>query len=854
MSGTRTAQSPAEADSTAKGRLRSTSQAVAGFLKRIPFSITLAVVLVITSIVTNTIFGAEGGETLDTWGAGAITTIDIGEWWTVFTALFIPADGFQLIAGVILVILLLGVAERKMGTVRTILAFLVTGALGIALGVLIQWAGGTIGEWWSVTSGLDTTLDPLTGVVGALVTATAYMSALWRRRVRVMALAFVLVFALYDGDSSNTYRLIAGFVGYLLGAVLTRNPSTLSLRRSSHGETRTLLATIISITAIGPVVALVNGNGLTPFSFGSFLFHDDLPDYATIVAKCDASTAAAVTDACREQLVLVNANGAGSIILSLVPVALLLLAGWGLNNGRRFAMWLAIGVNVAIVLFAQSSFEAAGAAELTTGIDVSFGTIEIIAWLLAAVLLPLVLIVILLVNRRHFQIRAPRGVLGRFWLTVGIAFFGLAALYFAVALLNTALFFPSPTPFDILLDTGRRFIPIHFAINYGTVIVTDQPFLFAFKQFIGVVFWLVFVIAAIILMRAHASSVTVADAQHARQLIRRHGGGTLGFMGTWPGNVYWFSTDGEAAVAYRVINDIAITMSDPIAAPDRAEATIREFTAFCDSNSWTPVFYSVHPQYLPIFESMGWLHMSVGEETLVRTTGLELAGKPWQKVRQALNRGIKEGLTTVWTTWDELPLPTVSAINAISEEWVSEKELPEMGFTLGAMEELKDPEVKLMLAVGPDGAVQAVTSWLPVYRDGKPVGWTIDFMRRTDESMNGVMEFLIASAALHMKEQGDEVLSLSGAPLATKPDGAQAPEQSAVITRVLEFLAKSLEPAYGFSSLFRFKAKFNPEYETISMAYPDALQLPAIGIAIGRAYVPEMSPKEAVALVRTLTK
>ena len=95
-------------------------------------------------------------------------------------------------------------------------------------------------------------------------------------------------------------------------------------------------------------------------------------------------------------------------------------------------------------------------------------------------------------------------------------------------------------------------------------------------------------------------------------------------MATWPGNVAWFSDDGESAVAYRVINGIAITMSDPICAPEHDGRVIREFAAFCDANSWVPVFYSVHPQYLPVFDELGWQHMSVGEETLVRTSGLEL--------------------------------------------------------------------------------------------------------------------------------------------------------------------------------------------------------------------------------------
>ena len=431
----------------------------------------------------------------------------------------------------------------------------------------------------------------------------------------------------------------------------------------------------------------------------------------------------------------------------------------------------------------------------------------------------------------------------------------LAVAYYVIGLSTIDEYWPSATAGDLFVDTLKRFVPPHFLAVVDPIVLPGHDLTSVAFQAVGPLFWAVFIVAAVVLMRQTRSEMGFADRLRARALIRRHGGGTLGFMGTWPDNVYWFSEDRDAVVAYRVINGVAITMSDPICPPDAAGRVIREFAAFCDANSWVPVFYSVHPQYLPVFDELGWQHMSVGEETLVRTTGLELTGKPWQKVRQALNRGIKEGMTTVWTSWDELPLATVAEINAISEEWVAEKELPEMGFTLGGMAELKDRDVRLMLAVGPDGRMQAVTSWLPVYRDDGVVGWTIDFMRRADGSMNGIMEFLIASAALHMKEEGAEVLSLSGAPLAAKPlaPGEEPPEPTPM-TRLLEFLGKTLEPAYGFSSLFRFKAKFNPEYETISMAYPDPLALPTIGVAIGRAYLPEVSAKEAVALVRTLTK
>ena len=171
------------------------------------------------------------------------------------------------------------------------------------------------------------------------------------------------------------------------------------------------------------------------------------------------------------------------------------------------------------------------------------------------------------------------------------------------------------------------------------------------------------------------------------------------------------------------------------------------------------------------------------------------------------------------------------------------------------MAELKDPDVRLYLAFGADGGLQAVTSWLPSWRDARVVGWTIDFMRRADDSMPGIMEFVIASAAQHMRDEGVEVLSLSGAPLATKPvEDGDGPADQTAMDRLLALLAHTLEPAYGFASLFAFKSKFNPTYETIYMAYPDQLALPAIGNAIGKAYLPDANAREYVALARTLVR
>lgn len=817
-----------------------------------PASVALAAVVLITSIVTGTLWMAAtiSGDSL-VWAAGVSTTIRAGYWWTPFTALFVPEDPIQVVVCVLLALTLFAIAERLLGTARAVGAFLITGVLGITIGVFGQWAAANAGELLARKTEFDFTLDPTIGIIGALVAASAFSSALWRRRIRLLTFAAIIMFVLYNGDQNNVYRLVAALLGLALG-VLFRRGRLQRIRRSSHAETRTLVAAIIGITALGPLAALLPPGGLGPFSFIAALFQNDQADPASVLAKC----AAAYTSNCRDELALVSVQGLGPLLLSLLPLVLLVVTAIGLRRGRHFALVLGIVVNAAMIVL---PFTALPGGDISVDVDSVADlapAIEVLIWILAALLVPLASIVLLIVTRRQFQIRAPREAVVRFTILVVVSFALLGIAYLVAGLATLTGFVPDATIGDVLVSTLRRFVPAGFESVLGPVIVPRSLWVTLLYQWVGPVFWIIFVLAALRLYRATSTGRTMGDELHFRELLQAGGGGTLGFMGTWPGNVYWFSQEGDAAVAYRVINGVAITLSDPVCHPARAEQTIIDFIAFCDANSWTPVFYSFHEPYLAVFESLGWQYASVGEETLMHPQTFDMTGKPWQKVRQAHNRGLKENMTTLWTTWDELPPILATQITAISEQWVSEKELPEMGFTLGAMEELKDPDVRLFLAIAPDGGVQAVTSWLPSYRDGRVVGYTIDFMRRGDNAIPGIMEFIIASAALHMQQLGVEVLSLSGAPLATKPVNDEAAQQldPSPMDRLLELLAHILEPAYGFASLFKFKSKFNPTYETIYMAYPDPLALPAIGTAIGKAYLPDVTPKEYVALARTLIK
>ncbi len=230
---------------------------------------------------------------------------------------------------------------------------------------------------------------------------------------------------------------------------------------------------------------------------------------------------------------------------------------------------------------------------------------------------------------------------------------------------------------------------------------------------------------------------------------------------------------------------------------------------------------------------------------------LAFAGKKWQKIRSAMNKADKSGTTYVSGLLREQPAAVLAQVREISEQWVGDKELPEMGFTLGTVEEALDDDVRIALAVDSGGVVQAALSWLPVYRgepDGGVRGWTLDLMRkRNGPGANNMVEFLIARSALEFKDEGADYVSLSGAPLARSGDD----DEVAVLDRGLDLLGQALEPYYGFRSLHQFKSKFNPRIEPVYLCFRDEADLPRIGVAIGRAYLPGATTRQLAALARS---
>ena len=331
----------------------------------------------------------------------------------------------------------------------------------------------------------------------------------------------------------------------------------------------------------------------------------------------------------------------------------------------------------------------------------------------------------------------------------------------------------------------------------------------------------------------------------ARALLMAAGGSTMSWMTTWSEMRYYFMADGRGYVGYERHAGVALALSDPVVPDGTIADAVAEFTRRAEQGGLTPCLFSVTDAAADAARTAGWRTVQIAEDTIIDLAGLAFKGKKWQDVRSALNKAKRESITFRMTTLAEEPFAVLAQVRAISEQWVGEKGLPEMGFTLGGVDEALDPAVKVGLAIDNTGSIHGVTSWLPVYAEGGRVrGWTLDVMRRRDDGFRSVMEFMIASACLSFQQTGAEFVSLSGAPLARSEQSGEELDRT---DRLLDKLGASLEPFYGFRSLHAFKAKFAPRYEPIHLAFRDEADLPRIGVALTKAYLPDATPRQLLA-------
>lgn len=715
----------------------------------------------------------------------------------------------------VLIVLWLVPAEWRLGSLRTLAVGVVSQLISVPLSIVLARGIETVGlNRWGNDLLSDTFLTPIGFIAGAAGFASALLPRLWRRRLRVSLIVLTATFVLYSGTMSDVLGIVAAMLSITAGQLLFKPESA----PPSIRERRVLLAVGIACVAIGPAFVALDPMAEGPFSqITQLLWAPHLSALEATQVCADSLT----STSCTAAVDLARAQGIGALVANIMPFIIQLVVCFGLMRGRVLAWWMAVITQVlAIALLTYQLWDDSRLSYLLPNL-----VLVILPWLLA--------LFMLLINYSLFRIRENRAFFTRTIVFAILASSLGAGLWILTASLHNTV--PPANLADILAETPLRFVPAVVALILPHHVAPATMFSWFIYLWVGNAFWILLAVRLYLGFSRPVDPAQESDRDSARRLLESGTGDHLSFMTLWKSNRYFFH--GDSYVAYRVSNGIALTLGAPVGRDISAE-----FERFASEQGWAVAWYSVNAQFADAHPQLK--RLQVAEEAVLNCESVEFKGKKFQNVRTARNKAEKEGVSTRWTTWEELDIASIARISALSEDWVSDKALPEMGFTLGGLEEMTVTGTRLLLAESADGTLHGVTSWMPVYENGAITGYVLDVIRRNEHGFKGVIELLISEAMLIAQSEGLAWISLSGAPLAGQPD------EPNWLDVALNRIGEEVEPLYGFRTLAASKRKFQPEEHPWYLCYHDELKLPSIALATMHAYLPDMKTKDAVSAVK----
>jgi phosphatidylglycerol lysyltransferase len=312
------------------------------------------------------------------------------------------------------------------------------------------------------------------------------------------------------------------------------------------------------------------------------------------------------------------------------------------------------------------------------------------------------------------------------------------------------------------------------------------------------------------------------------ELTKTYGTNSISYFALDEDKTYFFSASGKSVISYVLQGSTAVVAGDPIGPSNEMPQMIKQFIAFCHEQDWTIVFWQVREEFAALYRTAGFRLLKIGEDAVVDVQKFTLKGGAIANVRSSAKRAEKEGLHVTFYRGQVQDNEQLAQMERISQHWLEQKGGSEMGFSMGRFSPQGDAQQLYALAVDEHNKVHAFVSFVPIYGRN---GWGLDLMRRAEQCAPGTMELLLARALEYMKNNGIQMASLGLAPLSN----ANVEDETFLGTSI-DFLTERFGNPSKNQSLFNFKKKFLPTWESRYLVYSDALSLPKIGLALYKAH------------------
>jgi lysylphosphatidylglycerol synthetase-like protein (DUF2156 family) len=440
--------------------------------------------------------------------------------------------------------------------------------------------------------------------------------------------------------------------------------------------------------------------------------------------------------------------------------------------------------------------------------------------------LSLVLLVVLVVLRDAFVASTDRS-----------ARRSVALLLAGGLLMTVALTTATVETFLALDRDGRQLLPLHLTfvgvaeriVGVQTVAFPVRVNRFLSPTLLGVGLALgacaVLVISRPLVDRRHRNHE--ASYVEARRVLDAHGGGTLDYFALRHDKRHYFA--GETLITYAVHGGVCLVSPDPIGPASERDEAWAEFCHFADTRGWIVGVLGADVSALPTYRRAGMRSLYIGDEAIVTLADFDLAGGHKKGLRQAVNRIARHGYEVSFHDPGHLEPELAEALHQLLEERRGERE---RGFsmTLGRIFDPADDGLLLAVAHSSDGTPVAFCQFVPAPSID---GYSLDLMRRDrGEHPNGLIDFLIVSTIEHLRALDMTALGLNFATmravLAGESDGGKG-------ERAMRWLFRKLSRSMQIESLWRFSAKYDPEWVGRYLVFGSVEHLLSVALAVARA-------------------
>ncbi|HET9078309.1 MAG TPA: phosphatidylglycerol lysyltransferase domain-containing protein [Acidimicrobiales bacterium] len=323
----------------------------------------------------------------------------------------------------------------------------------------------------------------------------------------------------------------------------------------------------------------------------------------------------------------------------------------------------------------------------------------------------------------------------------------------------------------------------------------------------------------------------------ARALLDRHGSGTLDYFALRTDKDFFFW--GDTVVAHAVYGGVCLVSPDPVGPEAEREEVWKAFRRYVDSHGWALGGLGIGEEWLPIYRATGMHDLYVGDEAVVRVNRFTLEGGRFKGLRQAVNRIAKYGYRISFHDPACLDAGMREALKEVMTK--SRRGDVERGFSMTLGRVFDPDDTGLLLAVvhgpaGPDaadgelGPPVAFCQYVPAPGVG---GYSLDLMRRDNgEHPNGLIDFAVVETIKELKARGRDGLGLNFATMRAVLAGEAG---EGLTQRIQAWVLRRMGDSMQIESLWRFNAKFDPDWQPRYAIYDAPENMLAVAIAVARA-------------------